>query len=49
MTIIAGAILFVLPFMFAVNPTLFLAGEPMTILHDVVSAVHAVWMLASAL
>ena len=44
-----GAILFVLPFMFAVNPTLILVGEPMAILHDVVTAIIAVWMLASAL
>ena len=44
-----GAILFVLPFMFAINPTLILVGEPMAILHDVVTAIIAVWMLASAL
>ncbi len=43
-----GGILFVLPFMFAINPTLILEGEPMAILHDVTTAVVAVWMLASA-
>ena len=44
-----GAILSVLPFMFAVKPTLILVGGPMTILHDAVTAVIAGWMLASAL
>ena len=44
-----GGILFILPFLFALNPTLILVGEPMDILHDVITAVIAVWMLASAL
>ncbi len=44
-----GAILFVLPFFFVLNPTLILVGDTFSILHDVTTAVVAVWMLASAL
>lgn len=44
-----GGILFILPFIFALNPTLILVGEPLDIIHDVTTAVVAVWMLASAL
>lgn len=44
-----GGILFILPFMFALNPTLILVGETWAIVHDVTTAVIAVWMLASAL
>lgn len=44
-----GGILFILPFLFALNPTLIMVGEPLEIAHDVTTAVIAVWMLASAL
>ena len=43
-----GGILFVLPFLFAINPTLILEGDFIDIVHDVFTAVVAVWMLASA-
>ncbi|MBE9637244.1 TRAP transporter fused permease subunit [Salipiger pacificus] len=43
-----GAVNFVLPFIFALNPTLVLQGEPLDILHDVGSAVLAVWLMAAA-
>lgn len=43
-----GAILFILPFLFALNPTLVMVGEPIDIAHDVITAIIAVWMLASA-
>jgi TRAP-type uncharacterized transport system fused permease subunit len=43
-----GGILFVLPFLFAINPTLILEGELIDIVHDVFTAIVAVWMLASA-
>ncbi|OCX58120.1 hypothetical protein BFP70_18830 [Thioclava sp. SK-1] len=43
-----GAVNFVLPFIFALNPTLVLQGTPMAILHDVGSAVFAVWFMAAA-
>jgi len=44
-----GGILFILPFLFALNPTLILVGDTFEIIHDVFTAVVAVWMLASAL
>jgi len=44
-----GGILFILPFLFALNPTLILVGDTFDIIHDVFTAVVAVWMLASAL
>jgi len=44
-----GGVLFLLPFFFALNPTLILVGDTFSIIHDVVTAVVAVWMLASAL
>ncbi len=43
-----GLILFLLPFLFVLNPTLILDGEPLAIIHDVTTAVIAVWLLASA-
>ena len=43
-----GGILFILPFLFALNPTLILVGDTWDIVHDVTTAVVAVWMLASA-
>jgi len=38
----------VVPFLFALNPTLILIGEPIDIVHDVTTAVFAVWLLAAA-
>lgn len=43
-----GAILFILPFLFVLHPTLILKGEFFPIVHDVTTAVVAVWLLASA-
>lgn len=43
-----GAVNFVLPFIFALNPTLVLQGTPLAILHDVGSAVLAVWFMSAA-
>ena len=43
-----GAILFLLPFLFVLNPTLILHGEPFDIAHDVTTAIIAVWLMASA-
>lgn len=43
-----GGILFILPFLFALNPTLILVGDTVDIIRDVTTAVLAVWMLASA-
>jgi len=43
-----GIILFILPFLFVLNPTLILDGDPLAIVHDVTTAVIAVWLLASA-
>ncbi|MCA0964868.1 TRAP transporter permease [Salipiger bermudensis] len=43
-----GAVNFVLPFIFVLNPTLVLQGEPLAILHDVGSAVLAVWFMSAA-
>ena len=44
-----GIILFILPFLFVFNPTLILHGETLAIIHDVTTAVIAVWLIASAL
>jgi TRAP transporter 4TM/12TM fusion protein len=44
-----GIILFILPFLFVLNPTLILHGEPLAIIHDVTTAVFAIWLIASAL
>ena len=44
-----GAILFILPFLFVFNPTLILHGEFFDIVHDVITAILAVWLLASAM
>ncbi|MET4699722.1 TRAP transporter 4TM/12TM fusion protein [Constrictibacter sp. MBR-5] len=43
-----GLINFFLPFLFVLNPTLILIGEPGAIVHDVTTAVIAVWLLASS-
>lgn len=39
---------FILPFLFVFAPTLILRGETVAILHDVTTAVIAVWLMASA-
>lgn len=44
-----GMVNFVVPFLFVLNPTLIMVGEPFDIVHDVATAFFAVWMLASAL
>jgi TRAP transporter 4TM/12TM fusion protein len=43
-----GLINFIVPFLFALNPTLILRGEPLSILHDVGTAVLSVWLMASS-
>ncbi len=43
-----GAILFILPFLFVLHPTLILNGDLVDIVHDLTTAVIAVWLLASA-
>lgn len=43
-----GAVLFVLPFLFVVNPNLILQGEPLPVLTAALTAMTAVWLLASA-
>lgn len=43
-----GAILFILPFLFVLHPTLILQGSFVDIVHDITTAVIAVWLLASA-
>ncbi|MET4697045.1 TRAP transporter 4TM/12TM fusion protein [Constrictibacter sp. MBR-5] len=42
-----GAINFILPFLFVLNPTLILQGDPIDVAHDVTTAVFAVWLIAS--
>ena len=44
-----GLINFVLPFLFVLNPTLILIGEPLHILHDVITACFSIWLLAAGL
>jgi TRAP transporter 4TM/12TM fusion protein len=43
-----GLVNFVVPFLFALNPTLILIGSPIDIAHDVTTAFIAVWLLAAA-
>lgn len=43
-----GTINFILPFLFVLNPTLILIGEPLPILHNVTTAAIAVWLMASS-
>ena len=43
-----GLINFILPFLFVLTPTLILRGDPINIIHDVSTAVIAVWLGASA-
>lgn len=43
-----GAVLFVLPFLFVLNPSLILQGSTIAILTSTTSAVAAVWLIASA-
>ncbi len=42
-----GIINFILPFLFVLTPTLILRGETGAILHDVTTALIAVWLMAS--
>jgi TRAP transporter 4TM/12TM fusion protein len=44
-----GSVLFILPFMFVVNPALILQGEWSVIIPAAITAVVAMWILASAL
>jgi TRAP transporter 4TM/12TM fusion protein len=44
-----GLVNFVLPFLFVLNPTLLLIGDPWHIFHDVLTACFAVWLLAAGL
>jgi len=44
-----GLINFVVPFLFVLNPTLILVGEPLHIVHDVATACFAVLLLAAGL
>jgi TRAP transporter 4TM/12TM fusion protein len=44
-----GLVNLVVPFLFVLNPTLILVGEPIDIAHDVATACFAVWMLAASL
>jgi TRAP transporter 4TM/12TM fusion protein len=44
-----GIILFILPFLFVLNPTLILHGDVLHIVHDVVTAIIAIWLIASSL
>jgi TRAP transporter 4TM/12TM fusion protein len=43
-----GMVNFIVPFLFVLNPTLILIGSPVDIAHDVVTAIVAIWLLASA-
>ncbi|MCB1510458.1 MAG: TRAP transporter fused permease subunit [Hyphomicrobiaceae bacterium] len=43
-----GIINFILPFLFVLTPTLILRGPALDIVHDVTTAVIAVWLMASA-
>ncbi len=43
-----GLINFILPFLFVLNPTLILRGEPWAIVHNVSTAIIAVWLMACA-
>ncbi len=44
-----GLVNFVLPFLFVLNPTLILIGDPLHILHDVATACFAILLLAAGL
>jgi TRAP transporter 4TM/12TM fusion protein len=44
-----GSVLFVLPFLFVLSPTLILKGAPLDIIHDIGTTVVAIWLLSSAL
>ncbi len=44
-----GLVNLVVPFLFVLNPTLIMVGEPLRIIHDVATACFAVWLLAAAL
>jgi TRAP transporter 4TM/12TM fusion protein len=43
-----GLINFILPFLFVLNPTLILRGDTLSIIHNVSTALIAVWLMASA-
>jgi TRAP transporter 4TM/12TM fusion protein len=43
-----GLINFILPFLFVLNPTLILRGETSAIIHNVSTAIIAVWLMACA-
>lgn len=43
-----GIVNFIVPFLFVMNPTLILIGEPLAIVHDVTTAFIAIWLLAAA-
>ena len=42
-----GIVNFILPFLFVLNPTLILRGHPLEIVHNVGTALIAVWLMAS--
>ena len=44
-----GGILFVLPFLFVLNPSLILQGELTDILLSMVTAITAIWLIASSM
>lgn len=44
-----GLINFIVPFLFVLNPTLILRGEPLAVVHDTTTALIAVWLMASSL
>ncbi|MGQ7273228.1 TRAP transporter permease [Marinobacter sp. V034] len=44
-----GGILFILPFLFVLNPALILQGDPVHILISAFTAVTAIWLLASGM
>lgn len=43
-----GMINFFLPFLFVLNPTLILIGNPVAVAHDVITAIIALWLLAAS-
>ena len=47
-SMLLGLINFILPFLFVLTPTLILQGDGWAIVHDVTTAVIAVWLMASA-
>ena len=44
-----GGVLFILPFLFVLNPSLILQGELSNILWSTVTAITAIWLMASAM